>query len=50
MENLHHTQRAVSLDWLRDVQSSLRTGRRSGVRPAALRQRPHWGSRLVNVL
>lgn len=51
MEDIHHTHKPVSLDWLRDLGASFRTRRRPETRTAPSRNRPaRWGSRLVSGL
>lgn len=46
MENIHHTHKPLSLDWLRDVQVHLRRPARRGAATAP-RRPARWGSRLV---
>ncbi|HEX8232958.1 MAG TPA: hypothetical protein VF559_06415 [Caulobacteraceae bacterium] len=51
MENIHHTHKSVSLDWLRDLHASFRATRRPESRTAPARKpAPRWGSRLVSGL
>ena len=48
MEDIHHTHKAVSMDWLRDLGSSFRSARRPEVRATPSRKpRRRWGSQLV---